>query len=471
MSKIINNISEEDTKAFYASHPELNNSNKSSNHDNSWIQTYSGIKFFPLNPSEDQININDIAHALSMICRFTGHCKEFYCVTPDTKILTSNLIWKKAGDLQLFEGLVGFDENTGEDGLASNNRKSRRKMKYAYVKHVGLIKRHVYALHLSNGTILKCSEEHPWLICSKKSKNQKWETTKEIIEAINNGKQRFLLQFIKPWEDYSNSSFEDNYKLGYLSGIFDGEATINCNRKGFLISISQNPGPVLDKVKQYLDDYRFTYTELTSKKCHTLQINGKWSDKLRFLSLIKSIRLLKKYQDHLEKNEWRKEFDSISMLSIIKVDDLGMQDVVALETSSKTYFAEGFGSHNSVAQHAVLVSYLGDPKYGLLHDCSEAYIADIASPVKNTSEFIFYRNLESKLQSTIYNKFGLFGPEPESVKKADLMMLSIEAKSLLGSLHVEWKLPYQPLPLDIIPLAPKQAESLFLQRFKELFNA
>lgn len=45
-----------------------------------WVQTYSGKKFFPLDPKLEDICIEDIAHALSNICRFNGHCKEFYSV-------------------------------------------------------------------------------------------------------------------------------------------------------------------------------------------------------------------------------------------------------------------------------------------------------------------------------------------------------------------------------------------------------
>src|SRR4051794_29465200 len=43
-----------------------------------WIQTYSGKKFFPLEPVIDDIIIEDIAAALSHKCRFNGHCLQFY---------------------------------------------------------------------------------------------------------------------------------------------------------------------------------------------------------------------------------------------------------------------------------------------------------------------------------------------------------------------------------------------------------
>lgn len=44
------------------------------------IDTYSGTYFHVFDPREGEINITDIAHALSNICRFTGHCEPFYSV-------------------------------------------------------------------------------------------------------------------------------------------------------------------------------------------------------------------------------------------------------------------------------------------------------------------------------------------------------------------------------------------------------
>ncbi len=47
----------------------------------SWIQTYSGKQMWPLEPRVEDICIEDIAHSLSMQCRFTGHSKFFYSVS------------------------------------------------------------------------------------------------------------------------------------------------------------------------------------------------------------------------------------------------------------------------------------------------------------------------------------------------------------------------------------------------------
>ena len=45
-----------------------------------WLQTYSGNTFWPLDPIADEVDIFDIAHSLSMQCRFAGHCENFYSV-------------------------------------------------------------------------------------------------------------------------------------------------------------------------------------------------------------------------------------------------------------------------------------------------------------------------------------------------------------------------------------------------------
>lgn len=45
-----------------------------------WIQTYTGKQYWPIDPRTEDVRIEDIAHALSMLCRFGGHCLKFYSV-------------------------------------------------------------------------------------------------------------------------------------------------------------------------------------------------------------------------------------------------------------------------------------------------------------------------------------------------------------------------------------------------------
>lgn len=45
-----------------------------------WITTFTGKKFDLLSPTEDMLCLEDIAHSLSMQCRYNGHTKTFYSV-------------------------------------------------------------------------------------------------------------------------------------------------------------------------------------------------------------------------------------------------------------------------------------------------------------------------------------------------------------------------------------------------------
>lgn len=45
-----------------------------------WLQSHSGKILDAENPTPEMIDIQDIAHALSMVCRYGGHCRDFYSV-------------------------------------------------------------------------------------------------------------------------------------------------------------------------------------------------------------------------------------------------------------------------------------------------------------------------------------------------------------------------------------------------------
>lgn len=45
-----------------------------------WIQTFTGRAVHLLDPRPEEIHIEDIAHALAHICRYTGHVEMFYSV-------------------------------------------------------------------------------------------------------------------------------------------------------------------------------------------------------------------------------------------------------------------------------------------------------------------------------------------------------------------------------------------------------
>lgn len=63
-----------------------------------WIQTATGKQFWPIDPRPHEVCIEDIAHALSMLCRFGGHCRRFYSVAEHSVLLAraataGNKLW------------------------------------------------------------------------------------------------------------------------------------------------------------------------------------------------------------------------------------------------------------------------------------------------------------------------------------------------------------------------------------------
>jgi len=121
----------------------------------------------------------------------------------------------------------------------------------------------------------------------------------------------------------------------------------------------------------------------------------------------------------------------------------------------------------SVAQHCVLVSEqvpLEHAFAALLHDASEAYLSDIAMPVKPW--LLNYRQVELNLMLAISLAFDFDWPPDESIHQADMRLQATEARDLMGGTKFDG-LP-DPYPFKIEPWEPKKARSMFMRRFKEL---
>ncbi len=142
--------------------------------------------------------------------------------------------------------------------------------------------------------------------------------------------------------------------------------------------------------------------------------------------------------------------------------------------------------HFSVAQHSYLVSITAEcsarakdmaPGYvrtvalwGLLHDAPEAYIADVARPVKHDVFGQRYREIESRLMRAICDRFLLPHEMPAAVKEADDRLLVTERRDLMSAPP---SAPVRdpdvaPLQAQIRPVSPPIAKAFFLERFAAL---
>ena len=56
-----------------------------------WIQTFTNKRMFLLEPTEEMVCVEDIAHGLSNVCRFGGQCKHHYSVAQHSILVASLL--------------------------------------------------------------------------------------------------------------------------------------------------------------------------------------------------------------------------------------------------------------------------------------------------------------------------------------------------------------------------------------------
>jgi len=434
-----------------------------------WMQTYTGRRFWPLDPRESEVHIEDIAHSLAMQCRYAGHSLKFYCPTPEQRILTDDLRWVPAGDLKVGDGLFAFDE---EPHRAGSFGKNRRRMKRAKVTFATPVRRQTIRLVMEDGSDVTTSAEHPWLVATKASGNQKWVTARDIANDLRLGRTRHIHRYFSPWKERKSR------EAGWLSGIYDGEGHLSTkNRRGIQMGVAQNPGIVLDAITETLTNFGYTDFRLapagaTTSKVMNLQMKGGFREIASLLGSLRPIRLLDKFTTALRDGTFDKQLQSDgNPLRIVAAHDEGEQWVAGLETSSRTYFCEGFAAHNCVAEHSIHIAWWlyrhAGPLtalQGLLHDASEAYLVDVPRPVK--PYLAGYKEAEAKVQAVIMKRYNLPVEMPPAVKEADDRIIGDEMVNLKP---MDWHARYDdPLGITLMYLSPDEAEAKFLASFRAL---
>lgn len=67
----------------------MNDSNPAAMVTTTYVSTFSGNRFYPLEPWIDHVDIEDIAHGLAYQCRFNGQTREFYSVAQHSLLVCS----------------------------------------------------------------------------------------------------------------------------------------------------------------------------------------------------------------------------------------------------------------------------------------------------------------------------------------------------------------------------------------------
>lgn len=251
-----------------------------------------------------------------------------YCLTPDHKILTSDLRYIPLGDVKVGESIMGFDEH-GKTGMP-------RRFKKASVLAVDPILAPVAKVRLASGKTFRATYDHRWLARKYGTSNWKWVSTEELDNRYE------LCNPFPTWEK------DDSWESGWLAGIFDGEGHLskpNTKQGGIQIGVAQNPGSTLNRILDYLMRFGIEFN-CHSKNDRTVntqsvRILGASGDKLALLGTIRPERLIEKFQP-----EMLGRVQTLAADRVISVEYAGIEEVIQLKTTSDTFIADGYAHHN-----------------------------------------------------------------------------------------------------------------------------
>ncbi len=268
------------------------------------------------------------------------------CVTPNSLILTSNLQWVKASSLKVGDGIIGPTETP-----VRNKKKRGYFHRYLINQKILNIKNFeapIIKVELSNGTILRVSNNHPFLVKTYTNGSQ-WKRADKIT-------LKDIVYTIPIWESLKT------FEAGRLSGLLCGEGYIqnqvkqNNRRYGLNLMVAQSEGLLADEIEQLWDKVGFKPNrkyirhqapERSHHKTMTYIGVGKILTVLEALGKLRPTRLINKFETkNLIETITDRNLPRISIKDII-IEPIGK--VIGIETSGHTLIVDGVLSHNTNA--------------------------------------------------------------------------------------------------------------------------
>jgi hypothetical protein len=295
------------------------------------------------------------------------------CLDPNTRVLCADYTWRRIDDLRVGDELVGFDEYAHTAG-------AQRKMQTSVVRAKFDSLQAAYRIMFDDGTSVTCSADHRWLSTKENRPGRPMSSRWRKIAPGDTGPRTVLgvgdsIRFVaEPWGK------DESYEAGYLAGFMDGEGTLQRGggRGGWQLSWAQLPGEVSDEVLHLLKKKGFEPVlrrdsdplagewhegnQRTRSAAQGWAING-FAECARFLGSIGGVKLRRQAGRMWEgKAIPRPREYGRNWKQIVAIEELPPQRLVDIETSTATFIAEGFATHNCAQWAEVMGAYFDSDK-------------------------------------------------------------------------------------------------------------
>lgn len=314
---------------------------------------------------DDSKVITEFIKVMAEADELVGH----NCVASNTKILKNNLDWVEAKDLKVGDELVGFEENTT----------GTRKYKKSIVTGHEIQKAITYRVFFDDTSYVDVTEDHQWLGLAPKDNQYRWRKTNELSVGYRMPKP------FNVWEE------KQDYNSGYLAGIIEADGSVTKdNYYGISIYQSQTKNKdIFDKIIKILDEENINYNVdniETSKIISTtykgqegiiqnevntndnvIRILGSSNNKIEYIG---KYNIQKGKRNFCADNMGYLKIPANRLRVITNIVKLQEQDIVVMQTSEKTFIANGYLMHNCdkfdtkfIMGRALKHGIIGLPKY------------------------------------------------------------------------------------------------------------
>lgn len=266
-----------------------------------------------------------------------------FCQAPNTRVLTADLKWITLEEIQPGQEIIAVDESApGGKGLT-------RKMRTGSVLAKADVFERAIRLTMDDGRVLMATPDHRYMCKQRGGPMAMW---RRVADMQIGDKIKWVT---KPWTN------APSYDDGWFAGILDGEGSIrNKPKAGIEICAAQVAGETFEAMKAYLAANGYAYRiEVDRRKAGDSSkfgdqpvykvVIGRLDEVFRLIGHTRPKRLSRKILDGRwwEGRDLPGKKSGVGYASVVSIEELPKQRMIDLQTTTGTYIAEGFVSHNS----------------------------------------------------------------------------------------------------------------------------